>query len=434
MKNLNLLILFSITWLTSWSSTGDSPWEKYKTNRNISYKEAIKFYHDLAAKNKLCRIFSYGNTDCGKPLELFVINAKGKFSPKEIKNDEGLIILINNGIHPGEPDGIDASVLLTHNIISGKLKLPENITIAIIPVYNIDGSLNTSKYSREGQNGPEEPGFRGNARNLDLNRDFIKCDSENAKSFTKLYRTWDPDVFIDTHVSDGADYQYVMTLIDSQKDKLSPAISSTMTNLLKPMLYDKMKGKGFEMCPYVNIFGESPEKGIAAFLETPRFATGYSAIYNAFPFVTETHMLKPYPQRVEATYAFLKTILATCYTLKGEIITARKKAKAEVKTQRKFTIEWELDTNIVDSISFKGYEAKSKKSEVTGLNRIYFSHENPYTKTIPFQSSYKPAVEIEKPWGYIVPQAWKEVIDRLQLNNIKMTRLKNDSTIASEIY
>jgi len=434
MKNMYLLILFSMFWINSGASTGQAPWEKYKTNRCVSYKEAVNFYHELAAKNKNCRVFSYGNTDCGKPLELFVINGKGKFSPEEIKKDGDLIILINNGIHPGEPDGIDASIILTHDLLTGKLKLPEHITIAIIPVYNIDGSLNTAKFSREGQNGPEEPGFRGNARNLDLNRDFIKCDSENAKSFTRLYRTWDPDVFIDTHVSDGADYQYVMTLIDSQKDKLSPAINKTMSSEVKPMLYDKMKAEGFEMCPYVNVFGESPDKGMAAFLETPRFATGYAALYNAFPFVTETHMLKPYPQRVEATYAFLKTALSTCATLKTSILAARKQAKADVIKQQKFTVEWVLDTTIVDSISFKGYEAMKKKSEVTGLDRMYFSHEHPYTKMIPFQSTFKSQTEIEKPIAYIIPQAWKEVIERMQLNKIKMTRLKNDSTITSEIY
>lgn len=434
MKKLNLLILFSIFWISSNASTGLAPWEKYKTNRSISYNEAIKFYHEAAAKNKLCHIISYGNTDCGKPIELFVINGNAKFNPQEIKKTGGLILLINNGIHPGEPDGIDASILLTHDLISGKLTLPNNITIAIIPIYNIDGALNTTKYSREGQNGPEYPGFRGNARNLDLNRDFIKCDSENAKCFTRIYRDWDPDVFVDTHVSDGADYQYVMTLIDSQKDKLSPIISNTMTKLLKPMLYTKMKVAGFEICPYVNVFGDSPDKGLAAFLETPRFATGYAALYNSFPFVTETHMLKPYPQRVEATYAFLKTAISSCSELRAEILNARKQAKAEVIKQQKFTIEWTLDTTIVDSIQFKGYEAMTQKSEVTGLEKMYFNQGMPYTKTIAFQSTFKPSLEIEKPAAYIVPQAWKEVIERLQLNKIKMLRLKNDTTITSEMY
>ena len=101
--------------------------------------------------------------------------------------------------------------------------------IVIIPVYNVGGALNRGSYSRANQNGPEAYGFRGNARNLDLNRDFIKCDSRNARSFNRLFNQWKPDVFVDTHTSNGADYQYVMTLISTQKDRLGGALGEFLT-------------------------------------------------------------------------------------------------------------------------------------------------------------------------------------------------------------
>jgi hypothetical protein len=149
-----------------------------------------------------------------------VVSSDGKTDWSSIKKAGKRIILINNGIHPGEPDGIDASMLLARDIVTRKIDLPAHVVLAIIPVYNIGGALNRSAFYRVDQNGPEAFGSRGNSQNLDLNRDFIKNDSRESLSFVRLFRDIDPDVFIDNHVSNGADYQHVMTLLTTQYDKL----------------------------------------------------------------------------------------------------------------------------------------------------------------------------------------------------------------------
>lgn len=163
-------------------------------NKSLSYDETIAAYQALAKNSKKAKLFTEGLTDCGRPLHLFVISADGTFDPVVARQKGKTVILINNGIHPGEPDGIDASVRLSQKYLDGKKKLPENVVICIIPVYNIDGSLNRGCCSRANQNGPEQYGFRGNAKNLDLNRDFIKADAENTRSFIKIFQKWDPDV------------------------------------------------------------------------------------------------------------------------------------------------------------------------------------------------------------------------------------------------
>jgi hypothetical protein len=407
-------------------------WNYYKTNKSVTYEEAINYYHSLAAKDDRCKMFDYGKTDCGRPLELFVINEQKVFDRNQIKKQ--IVVLVNNGIHPGEPDGIDACVRLVHDWNTGKITIPNNVVLAIIPVYNIDGALRRSEFTRINQNGPTESGFRGNARNLDLNRDFIKCDSKNAKSFTKLYQTWDPDIFIDTHVSDGADYSYTMTLIDSQKDKLSPAVSDVMQKSIKPFLYSSMEKKKIEMVPYVNVFGDDPSKGMAAFYESPRFASGYAALFHSFPFVTETHMLKPFSQRVDATYEFLLSSMEVADKFINEIIISRIKSKAASVSQDKFYLNWQLDTTHVDSLLFKGYDIDTKKSDITGKERIVFNHNKAYSRNIPFASNYLPSDSIVKPRAYIIPQAWQEVIERLQLNGIDMQELKSDSVVKAEAY
>jgi len=186
-------------------------------NSPVVYSEIIDQYIQLDNKYAEAKLIEYGKSDNGKPIHLFVISTNKIFNVDSLKKQGFAVLFINNGIHPGEPDGIKASLRLSSELLKKQIPSPEKTVICIVPIYNVDGALETSQFFRSGQNGPNEVGFRGNARHLDLNRDFIKCDSENAKTFTKMYRDWDPDVFVDTHVSDGADYQYTITLIDSQR-------------------------------------------------------------------------------------------------------------------------------------------------------------------------------------------------------------------------
>jgi hypothetical protein len=110
---------------------------------------------------------------------------------------------------------------LFRDLALGKIKVPQNTIISTIPIYNI-GALNRNSTTRANQDGPEIYGFRGNGRNYDLNRDFIKSDTKNTKSFAELFHKLNPDVFIDNHVSNGADYQYKLTYIMTQQNQLGP--------------------------------------------------------------------------------------------------------------------------------------------------------------------------------------------------------------------
>ena len=210
------------------------------SNQTVSYAEAIQAYTALAAQYpKHCRLTVAGMTDIGKPLHLFLLSPSGIFEPKEAAKQEKLTVLVNNGIHPGEPEGIDASILFARDILESDSLMAayQDLVMLIIPVYNVDGCLNRSAYSRANQNGPELHGFRGNARNLDLNRDFIKCDSENARSFTSLFQSWQPDVLIDNHTSNGADYQHVITMLPTHHAKLAPVQADLLKQEFLPFLY-----------------------------------------------------------------------------------------------------------------------------------------------------------------------------------------------------
>src|ERR1700743_3362025 len=286
-----------------------TPYELSKDkNYTATYAEIIAYYQKLNKQYPQMKMINYGTTDVGKPLTLIVLSKDKVFDPALIKKQNKRVLLINNGIHPGEPEGIDASMMLVRDMLQNN-KLPKDVVLCFIAVYNIDGCLHRG-LSRINQNGPRAYGFRGNYKNLDLNRDFIKADSKNAWAFEKILNTWQPDVFLDNHTSDGADYQYVMTLIETQKDKQNPILAEYTSKTLSPELYKRMKKSGYEMIPYVESGrGGTPDSGIVAYLETPRYATGYTAQRNIISYITETHMLKSYDKRVHATYNFMEALV-----------------------------------------------------------------------------------------------------------------------------
>ena len=253
--------------------------EKSGGTETATYDEVIDFYKQLADAYPSVQLREFGKTDSGEPLRLAVFNPTGDFKFDNIRKDKS-IILINNGIHPGESDGIDATMMLFRDLAGDSIKIPENTVIATIPVYNIGGALNRNSTTRTNQNGPKEYGFRGNARNYDLNRDFIKADTKNTRAFYQIFHEVQPDVFIDNHVSDGADYQYTLTHLFTQHNKLGGELGDYLDDRLMPALEDSLKKKKWDITPYVNVFNEVPEKGFSQFLDNPRYSTGYTTLWN----------------------------------------------------------------------------------------------------------------------------------------------------------
>ncbi len=406
-------------------------------NQTLTYREAIACYEKMAAAHPgIFRLTTVGSTDSGEPLHVAVLSKNGEFDPARLRRSGKRILLINNGIHPGEPEGIDATVLLLRDYLT-KPELQtalEHLVIVFIPVYNVDGCLNRNTTSRVNQDGPESYGFRGNARNYDLNRDFLKCDSRNARTFNQIFQIWQPDIFVDNHTSNGADYQYTMTLIATQHNKLEAPLGQFLQETMLPELYAGMKERKWEMIPYVDGPGATPDSGIAGFCDYGRYSTGYAALWNTIGFMPETHMLKPFADRLWSTYAFMDVVIKFIAAHHAEIGRARAAAFEQTRTKREFVLDYAMDLTKRDSLLFKGFEAKYKPSDVSGLPRLWYDRSAPFERTIPYYNYFKPALTVEKPLAYLLPQAWENVIERLELNGVELHRLAQDVEVEVETY
>lgn len=424
MKFLSALLLFISASVFSQTQL-QTPYEKGNGNQTTTYVEMVKFYEDLAKNFPTITVESFGTDDNGEPIRVVIYN------PSADKNTP--TILINNGIHPGEPDGIDATMMMMRDFATGKIKV-QNLKIVAVEAYNISGMLRRGKNSRANQNGPEEYGFRGNARNYDLNRDFIKNDTENAKAFQQIFQHFKPIYFIDNHVSNGADYQYLFTYISTNKERLGKKLGNYFNQKMQPAILQNLEKQGILTTPYVNIHGDSPDEGFPAFMDSPRYATGYTALFNTMGTVAETHMLKPYKDRVRATYENMLSSIKYTEKNSKEIQKLMAESLQDYQPKMKYAIQWKLDSTTFKMIDFKGYEAGKKTSEVSGKPRLFYDRNKPFTRKVKFYDNYIPAKEIAIPAYYVVPKSERKVLEYLKQNNIQTKQIQQDSTIFAQKY
>lgn len=411
-----------------------TPYEKGNGNQTATYAETITFFRLLDSQFESIQMLEMGPTDSGEPLHIVIYNPEKNFDFKEIHKTKA-VLLLNNGIHPGEPDGIDATMMLYRDLATGKLKTPANTVIVNIPIYNIGGALNRNSHTRANQNGPESYGFRGNERNYDLNRDFLKSDTRNARSFAQIFHTVNPDIFIDNHVSNGADYQYVFTYIATHHQKLGGELGSYFKEELMPQVLSAMKVKGIEATPYVNVHDTKPDAGgFEQFMDYPRYSTGYASMFNVPGSMPETHMLKEYTTRVKVTYEYMVESVAYIDKNHNRIKLLRSENLQNYKPGSHYPLQWEIDSTQVTTLPFLGYHGDYKTSEVTGRQRLYYDRSKPFSKMVPYYQTYKPVTAVTIPNAYIIPQSWWNVIELLKINNILMEPLAKDTEIEVESY
>ncbi|MGJ1308947.1 hypothetical protein ACR78O_15210 [Sphingobacterium multivorum] len=409
-----------------------TPYERGNGNQSTTFEEMRAYYQELAEKYTSIHYETKGEDDNNKPIDVVVFNPFGK--TLEVARKGKCILLVNNGIHPGEPDGIDATMMLMRDLATGKVKAPQNVIVVALASYNVSGMLNRGSFSRANQNGPEEYGFRGNARHYDLNRDFIKTDTKNSRSFQQIFHWVKPDVFIDNHVSNGADYQYTFTYISTNKERLGNLLGNYFNNNMQKTLLKDLQEKGFMSVPYVNIHNDVPDGGFPTFMDSPRYATGYTSLFNVIGTVVETHMLKPYQERVKATYDYMRCNLDFMEQHYKEIKQKRTENLKQYQIGDKYAIAWKLDSSKYEPLDFTGFEAKYKPSDVSSKDRLWYDRNAKFSKQVKLYNTYVPTKEVTIPSYYVIPQSEWEIVNLLTLNQIKMIPLKQDTVIAVEQY
>ncbi len=412
-----------------------TPSEKTNYRTTPSYDETVSFLQKLEKSSPLIKVSSFGKTGEGRDLWLAVAAKDKDFTPQNARKHHKAVIEIQACIHAGESDGKDAILALLRDITITKtrLNLLDNTVILFIPIYNTDGNENSSPFKRINQNGPEEMGFRANATNQNLNRDYMKADTPETRAWLNLWNTWSPDFFADCHVTDGADYQYNLTYHFEHHQTSSPFIKTWLENAFNQNIIPNTEKAGNLVAPYLE-FRDAPhfEKGINGSFFTPRFSHSYVSMRNRPALLIETHMLKPYKNRVLATYDLLRFSIEEIGRDKINLFNAIKNADEDSAKLRTLPLRLELAETAKD-FNFKGVEFTTEKSEISGAERVIYGNK-PIQMTVPFYDETKVNLNVDLPKAYIIPPQYTEVISLLELHGIKLNRTSEKKSFEIETY
>jgi murein tripeptide amidase MpaA len=416
--------------------------EKTDYRETPNYAATIEYAKRLDRASSLIKFETFGKSGEGRDLPLIVAAEGETFTPEAARRAGKAVVLIQACIHAGEPDGKDAGLALVRDIAITKTRpgLLKHVVLLFIPIYNTDGHERISPYNRINQNGPAEMGWRTTASYQNLNRDYMKADTPETRAWLGLWNKWNPDLFIDCHVTDGADYRYNITFHHEHHEGVPPGVLAWERRVFDQNVAAQTEAAGNVVSWYLEfIDNRDLKKGIRDFNGSPRFSTGYTPLRNRPGILIETHMLKPYRPRVIGTYDFLRFALEEVnrdpQSLLATVREADEKTKADGSTydpNHRFPLDFELTEKAVP-YQLKAVEYYTEVSDISGAPRVVFGTQ-PLDLTVPMFNDFRVSAAVAPPLYYIVPPQWSEVIEVLKIHGLKLMKTQETVSLDVETY
>ena len=404
-----------------------------------SYEETLSFLRRLEKTSPYLSLSFYGTSAEGRPMPLLVASKDKAFTPEAAAKSGKPVVLVLNGIHPGEPDGKDACLILLRDLALGnRPDLLDTLTLLVVPIYNVDGHERVSKWNRPNQDGPVDgTGFRTTTQGYDLNRDFLKADAPETRALLSLVSAWDPDLFVDDHVTDGSDAQATLTVSYGGEPATPEPLRAWLETAVRPALAE-VEEAGWKTAPYIEWLDPlDPPKGIDLGPTEPRYATGYMPLRAIPSILVEMHALKPYGERVRANEAFLSALLSRVGREPRPLKDARAVAEAAARRApvgSPFVLAAETDTARPEKIDFPGFAWSQVVSPVTGRPRLVYDRATPMSIPMPVYRHAKATVTTTRPAAYLVPAGWPRIEEKLAAHGIRFTKLTQPRTLSVGTY
>jgi hypothetical protein len=407
-----------------------------------NYADTIAFAKALADASPAIEYRGFGHSGQGRELPLLIASETQTFTPEAAFEQGKAVVLIQACIHSGEPDGKDAGFALLRDIAITKTAagILENVVLLFIPIYNTDGHERSTPYNRINQNGPESMGWRTTSTYQNLNRDYMKADTPETRAFLRLWNEWDPHLFIDCHVTDGADYRCNITFHHEHHAGVDNAVLEWERDVFDNRVAKATEAAGNVISWYLEfIDNRDLTLGTRDFNGSPRFSTGYAPLRNRAGILIETHMIKDYRSRVVGTYDFLRAALTEVNNDPDRLIQITHEADhrtidaAETyDPSNLFPVDFEL-TEETTPFELKAFEYQTEQSDVSGDLRVIYGRE-PLDLTIPMYDTFRVTAAVAPPLQYIVPTQWTSVIEVLHAHGIEFRSLAETTSIEVESY
>ncbi|KAL7486234.1 hypothetical protein ACHAW6_011836 [Cyclotella cf. meneghiniana] len=396
-----------------------------------TYDEVMTFYNDLAAYSDYVEVKTLLTFPSGEEIILITVSGEKAFTASDMTKP---IVYMTAGIHAGEIMGVSAGMMFIRNLVtmdeySGVLK---NVNFLFVPIFNVQGYLRQSVNGRINQHGPNTSGRRPNALWFNLNRDFGKLDSPEVRAIVSVMNDYDVSFYADLHSTDGMMYQADVEYCDNGDSGLSPNIFKWLREEMQPRLNEFLESYNHK--PSVCIDANDPMDPTAGFYpyfsDGAAYSTNYADHRQIPAYLLEVHAPKPFKQRVLGAYSFVSGIV--------KIVTEQTESlRQAIDADRSARIDpvpiaWDYlePAPIVD---FDIYNYSIVTNEVLGIEQIIYTDE-PVTIRVEQSERTVPLNPPKRPYAYIIPAVWSEVIDRLALHGIEMEIFTNDTTLEVTNY
>ncbi len=420
----SLLVADDDPWITPAEATG--------LEATPSHDETVAWLRRLVAAAPELSMVPFGTSGEGRDLWLVIASAEKAFTPQALKRTGKAVLLAQAGIHPGEIDGKDAGLMLLRDLtVRGtKRTLLDHAVLLFVPIFNVDGHERASPHGRVNQRGPRRMGWRTNARNLNFNRDYTKADTPGMRAMLGLIDTWQPDFYVDLHVTDGVDYQYDITWGSTGPHAYSPSIARWIRAAVDPALKRDLERMGHIPGPLIFALGSAFERGLLEWTGGPRFSDGYGSARHLPTVLVENHSLKPYPQRVLGTYVLLESLLATL----GREVEGLRRAVREDRERRtaELPLAWKASEE-PRTFELAGVEWRVEPSEISGGQKVTWTGKAT-TVEVPLMATDVPDKTAKRPKAYWIPRPWSDVVERLAVHGIEMEVLAEARELDVEMY
>jgi hypothetical protein len=412
----------------------DDPWitpcEASGLTASPPYDETVAWLRRLCDAAPELALLSIGTSDEGRAIWMVAASKEGAATPEAFAANGRPTLLVHAGIHSGEIDGKDAGMMLLRDmtVSARRTELLEGANLLFVPILNVDGHERSSRFGRINQRGPVEMGWRTNRRNLNLNRDYTKLDTPGVRAIVGVLNEWDPELYLDVHVTDGIDYQYDVTYGFVGPHGYSPTSATWMRDVLVPHCDAALSVMGHVPGPLIFAIDNTDlARGIVDWTGSARFSNCYGDLRHTPTVLVENHSLKPYDQRVLGTYVLLEATLRLLAEEAGPL----RAAIAQDRARRADELPTRWRPSDPETMEFLGVAYELVDSEISGGRRVNWLG-RPETVELPVLRIDQPAATVARPAAYWIPPTCAEVIERLTWHGVELERLDEPRTVRVE--
>ncbi|MFN9231520.1 MAG: M14 family metallopeptidase [Planctomycetota bacterium] len=393
--------------------------EKSLFTATSSSQEVEDFLARCDQLSEHIRCVEYGRTVEGKPMTAAIL-AKGNFELGQ--KDQRFRALVIGNIHSGECDGKEALLEIIRNFaLQPNSEWLDKLVLVIAPNYNADGNDKMGKTNRPGQVGPDAGmGVRPNAQQFDLNRDFVKLDSDEGRNLVSLMDKFDPHLFIDCHTTNGSRHRYLLTYDVPHNPSVEENIRRVLREQMMPELTRRLGTQGIDTFYYGNFDRSSTRWETYGF--EPRYSTEYAGLRGVLGVLSESYSYASYADRIRGSREFVLANLNYCVE-RGDELT-----RLVERTREDFIATAKARPESLFMVLDARMEPFSQKEKI-----LAYRDDQPAEIEVEFWGRYEPVTTVSLPRAYVFGPEHAKLVDKLKQHGIAVERLEKPIAVEAEI-